>query len=128
VRFIASAGAGRPMGKLMKRRRLTDFIKPLYSDAKTGKIVVDDPPDLTTPDLDKLAGDERPVEPSVLPVLKTGDILISRKGTQWKVHRVHKPKRNLYDEPMYRLERTVIGNQEWDLTELAQAGLRLEEV
>lgn len=100
----------------MRRKKLSDFIKPLR----------DETPDLTTAEMDKLERDEEPVEPSVLPILKSGDILVSRRGLQYRVHRVSKPKRNQFDEPMYRLERTVIGNQEWDLTELAQAGMKLE--
>ena len=84
-------------------------------------------PDLTTAEMDKLAGDERLVEPSVLPVLKSGDILVSRRGLQYRVHRVNKPKSGLYDEPRYRLERTVIGRQEWALDELNEQGMKLEE-
>jgi hypothetical protein len=115
----------------VKAKKLTDFM-PLYNTAKTGSIVIDEPPrdetpDTTTAELDKPAGDERPVESSVLPVLKSGDILVSRKGLQYRVHRVNKPKSGLYDEPRYRLERTVIGRQEWALDELNEQGMKLEE-
>jgi len=62
----------------------------------------------------------------MLPELKTGDILLDGRRREWAVHRVRKPRRNLYDEPLYRLGRIVIGHGEWNLTELEEAGLKLK--
>ena len=113
----------------MKRRKLTDFL-PLYSDAKTGKIVIDEPPraetpDLTTPEMDKLAGDERPV----LPELHTNDLLRSKSGALWRVYRVARPKRDAYAEPTYRLSKidtiTIKGRSEFTGEELSENGMEL---
>jgi len=101
----------------MKRRTLAQFIKP-YKDTAiaTGAM---EPPDLTTPAPDKLARDERLVEP--LPELKTGDQLKSRKGLIYRVVRVNKPKRDTgFSEPLFRLERAnILGHFEWTLDELS---------
>ena len=117
------------------RKKLTDFL-PLYSDAKTGKIVIDEPPrdetpDMTTAEMDKLAGDERPVE--VLPELKTGMVLIGKKGYRYRVRKVSKPRRDTgFAEPLFRLSKIteicIEGNMEFSQDELQAAGMKLEEV
>ena len=61
-----------------------------------------------------------------LPELKTGDTLVGRGGYEYIVHRIGKPKRDFYDEPMYRLERTIICNGEYNLQELEKMGLTLK--
>jgi len=115
---------------MAKRKKLADFIKPLYSDARTGQIVIAEPagdetPDLTTPELDKLAGDERPV----LPELRTGDVLKNRMGYLYRVYRVNNPKAGLYIEPRYRLEKIdkikIKGHSEFSLDELQEYGMEL---
>ena len=64
----------------------------------------------------------------MLPELSTGDILVDKKQRELRVHRVRKPRRDTgYDEPLYRLERTVLGNREWTIEELDDAGLKLKE-
>ena len=62
-----------------------------------------------------------------LPELKTGDTLESIRGKTYVVHRVRKPKRDMYDEPIYRLKNGILGNAEWTLGELEQAGLTYRE-
>ncbi len=168
----------------MKKRKLTDFM-PLYSNSKTGSIVIDEPArdekqdlttaeqlknimfpncaskclavemlgvgecesvcqhkfdkngnpkkppqwvayDLSTAEMDKLVGDERPV--TVLPELHGGELLLNpRSGKTYRVHVVRKPKRDTgFIEKLYRLENVVIGNQEWTGEELSAAGMKLE--
>jgi len=107
---------------------------PLYSTAKTGSIVIDEPagdetPDLTTAKLDKQAGDERPVEH--LPELKSGDILVGKKGYRYRVRRINKPRRDTgFQEPLFRLSKIteiyIEGNMEFTLDELQNAGMKLE--
>ena len=113
----------------MRRKKLTDFM-PLYSNAKTGSIVIDEPardetPDLTTAELDKLAGDERPV----LPELRTGDILKNRMGYLYRVYRVNSPKTGMWIEARYRLEKIdkikIKGHSEFSLDELQEYGMVL---
>ena len=66
-------------------------------------------------------------EIKILPELATGNILVSTRGKTYIVHRVRKPKRNTgFVEPLYRLENGIIGNQEWTLDEMQQAGLTLK--
>ena len=105
---------------MTKRKTLANFIKPLYSDAKTGQIVIDEP-----------VGDETPGPAAVelLPELRGGETLYNpRSGKTYRVHKVRKPKRDTgYEENLYRLENVVIGNQEWTGQELSEAGLVLEE-
>ena len=62
-----------------------------------------------------------------LPELCSGDILVDLKQQEWRVHRVRKPRRDKFDEPIYRLRRIVLGNKEWELQELSDAGLKLKE-
>jgi hypothetical protein len=39
---------------------------------------------------------------------------------------VRKPKRDVFDEPIFRLERLdIMGNNEWTLDELRDAGLKI---
>ena len=114
------------------RRKLTDFM-PLYSDAKTGSIVIDEPagdetPTTTTAELDKLAGDEMTI--TVLPELRGGELLLNpRSGKKYRVHKVANKGEHAtaHDEPLYRLENVVIGNRRWTLDDLVLAGLKLEE-
>ena len=72
-----------------------------------------------------------PTDTTTLPELKSGALLVSRKGEHYRAYRVSKPKRDLYAEPMYRLEKvariTVRGNGEFSLEELAEAGMKLAE-
>jgi len=154
----------------MKRRKLTDFIKPLSESTPTfngtnkncpkcgghdliremppNKIHVltscrscgysvttlmketiepprDETPDLTTPELDKLAGDEKPV----LPELRTGDVLKNRLGYLYRVYRVNSPKTGMWIEARYRLEKIdkikIKGHSEFSLDELQEYGMEL---
>ena len=115
----------------MRRKKLTDFM-PLYSNAKTGAIVIDEPaqdnyPDQppTTMKLDKLAGDEKPV----LPELRTGDVLKNRLGYLYRVYRVNSPKTGMWIEARYRLEKIdkikIKGHSEFSLDELQEYGMEL---
>jgi hypothetical protein len=62
-----------------------------------------------------------------LPELKGGEVLVDGRGHEWRVHLVRHPRRDTgYDEPIYRLERTVLCNGEWTLDELGRAGLQLK--
>jgi len=64
---------------------------------------------------------------NILPELATHEILVDPKGRDWRVHRVWKPRRNTgYDEPLYRLERIVLGHKEWTLNDLEDAGLKVK--
>ena len=62
----------------------------------------------------------------ILPELKGGEMLISPNTFTYRVHKVRKQKRDTgLEEPLYRLERVVLGNREWQLEELQAAGLKL---
>ena len=66
--------------------------------------------------------------PTTLPELKTGQVLVSKRGKEYIAHKVGKPKRDTgYLEPLYRLKNGILGNKEWTLDELATAGLTLKE-
>jgi hypothetical protein len=94
----------------MKRRTLADFIKPLPIQAEPAR---DETP--------------RPAAVELLPELRGGEILVNQKGNQYIVHKVRRPKRDTgFQEPLFRLERTIIGNHEWTLDEMQNAGLKLE--
>ena len=63
----------------------------------------------------------------MLPKLKTGDIIVSPQGNRYIVHRVGKPRREIkYDEPVYKLERTIVCNGEYVLDELQKMGYEIE--
>ena len=65
--------------------------------------------------------------PTTLPELKTGQILVSKRGKEYIAHKVSKPRRNTgFIEPLYRLENGIVGNKEWQLEELQAAGLTLK--
>ena len=92
----------------MRTRKLTDFM-PIYKEGAAKP----------------MEGEKVASEP--LPELKSGDILVNRKGNQYIVHKVSKPKRDTgFQEPLFRLERTIVGNAEWTLDELTAAGMRLD--
>jgi len=65
---------------------------------------------------------------AILPELKTNDILVSKQGYEYIVHRVTgKGKRDTgYDEPTYRLERTIVCNGQYTHDELQGMGLTLK--
>lgn len=71
-----------------------------------------------------------PTDTTTLLSIKAGDILVSKKGHQWRVHEVRKPHRKIYDKEQhdfiqyFRLERTVICNSEWTASELSAQGLK----
>lgn len=88
----------------------------------------DETPDLTTAEMDKLAGDEKPV----LPELKSGDILRHRNGySLYRVYRVNNSMTGAYIEPLYRLEKIdtirIKGHGLFTLDELNEQGMKLEE-
>ena len=61
----------------------------------------------------------------MLPELKTGDVIVSPQGNRYVVHRVRKPKRDSgYEEPIYKLERTIVCNGEYTLDELNAMGYK----
>lgn len=63
----------------------------------------------------------------MLPELKTGDVIVSPQGNKYIVHKVRKPRRLIkYDEPVYRLERTIVCNGEYLLDELNELGYQVE--
>lgn len=65
----------------------------------------------------------------MLPELKGGELLRTPQGMIYRVHKIRKPRRDTgFDEPLYRLERTVIGNKEWTLDELNAQCLTLMEL
>ena len=71
----------------------------------------------------------RPAAEELLPELRGGELLLNpRSGKTYRVHKVRKPKRNISRvQKLYRLENVVLGNKEWMLQELQNAGLKLEE-
>ena len=66
---------------------------------------------------------------AILPELKTGDTLIGRGGYEYIVHKVTgKGKRETgYDEPTFKLERTIVCNGQYTHDELQGMGLTLKE-
>ena len=60
-----------------------------------------------------------------LPELKSGDVVVSGKGIEYRVHKVSRPKRDTgYEEPLYRLaSRGLLASKEWTLEEMQEAGL-----
>jgi DNA polymerase III sliding clamp (beta) subunit (PCNA family) len=64
-----------------------------------------------------------------LPEMKTRDVVVSKQGREYIVHRVRTPKRDTgYDEPLYRMERAgIVGHKEWTVDELNDAGLEFKE-
>ena len=94
----------------MKARKLTDFI-PAYKEGAAKPI----------------EGEKPAAEP--LPEMKGGEVLLNpRSGKTYRVHVVRKPKRDTgYVERLYRLENVIIGNQEWSLDELVEAGMKLND-
>ncbi len=64
----------------------------------------------------------------MLPELKTGDVIVSPQGNRYIVHRVKKPRRDTgYEEPIYKLERTIVCNGEYTLDELNAMGYKEEQ-
>ncbi len=65
----------------------------------------------------------------MLPELKTGDVIVSRRGLAYRVHRVPNRGKHAteYEEPLYRLERVVLGNKRWTIEELNQEQMKLME-
>jgi hypothetical protein len=121
----------------MRHRKLTDFM-PLYSTAKTGALIIDEPPrdetpDLTTAELDKLAGDEMPVKPSAPPLpLELGN-LPERMPTGTRViigkHNLElvRAGKDTDDAPQYRLRHnlTLTGNAIFTVDDLNIMGAKL---
>ena len=100
---------------MRRKQKLSDFIKPPRDEA----------PDLTTAEMDKVTREEKPVEH--LPELRGGETLVSPQGNKYIVHRVSKPRRLIqFDEPVYKLERTIVCNGEYLLDELNELGYKLE--
>lgn len=63
-----------------------------------------------------------------LPELRGNEILRHPNGRRYTVHRVRKPKRDSFEEPIYRLqERTTMLNLrgEYTLEELGAAGMEV---
>jgi len=98
----------------MRRKKLADFI-PVYSDDRTGRIVIDEENEMPMKAVEHL------------PELKGGEMLVSPQGNKYIVHRVSKPRRLIkFDEPVYKLERTIVCNGEYLLDELNELGYKLE--
>ncbi len=122
----------------MKRKTLKSFIPPLYADARTGKIIIEDQYkeaiDERLNEIIKMADNKEQAsmnttnDTTTLPELRGGELLLNpRSGKTYRVHRVNKPKRDQFLEPIYRLENVVLGSQEWTLDELQEQGLRKME-
>ena len=64
----------------------------------------------------------------MLTELRGGETLVSPQGNRYIVHRVSKPKRETgYEEPIYKLERTIVCNGEYTLDELNALGYKEEQ-
>jgi hypothetical protein len=99
---------------MTKHKHLTDFIKPYKEQVK-----------MDTPTQD--GAKETTTQP--LPELHTGQILRHRFGALYRVYRVTRSSRSLYDEPTYRLEKIdtikIKGHAEFTGEELSEAGMQL---
>ena len=65
---------------------------------------------------------------AILPELKTGQVLISKRGYEYIVHKItgKRKRESKFDEPIYQLERTVRCNGIYTLDELVTMGLTLK--
>lgn len=64
----------------------------------------------------------------MLPELKNGDAILTRRGARCRVRLVRRPARDTgYDEPLYRIEHAPgkVSLAEWTLEELNDAGVTI---
>lgn len=90
---------------------------PVYSDDRTGKIVIDE-------------DNSVPLKATnTLPELRGGETLVSPQGNRYIVHRARKPRRDTgFEEPIYKLERTIVCNGEYTLDELNAMGYKEDTI
>jgi hypothetical protein len=109
---------------MRKRKTLSSFIPPLYSDARTGQIVTSEPA-TTTGDLPCAGRDEPVPELGNLPErIPTGTRVIIGKHNLELV----RAGKDDDDAPCYRLRYQInlVGNQVFDVDTLNAMGVRLE--
>ena len=114
----------------MKRKTLSNFIPPLYSNARTGQIVTTEAREPTGQPEEGASEMNTTTDTTTLPELRGGELLLNpRSGKTYRVHKVANKGQfaTAHDEPLYRLENVIIGNQRWTLEDLTAAGMKLAE-